>query len=90
MAHCVIIVEFICFMEVIYNDVPETNHASWLYSVAAVLYLQFALHVMPRQTIKISPSTSALPSVCMQCPVWLFFLVPRFRAFWYVAQVLSE
>ena len=26
--------------------VPETNHVSRVYSVAAVLYLQFVLHVM--------------------------------------------
>ena len=26
-------------------------------------------------------STSALPTVCVQCPVWLFSVVPSFRAF---------
>jgi hypothetical protein len=30
----------------IYNYLPTTNHVSRVYSVAAVLYLQFALHVM--------------------------------------------
>jgi len=30
----------------IYNYIPETNHISTVYSVAAVLYLQFVLHVM--------------------------------------------
>ena len=34
------------FMQVIYNYVPETNHVSTLHSVAAVLYLQFVLHVL--------------------------------------------
>jgi hypothetical protein len=33
-------------MQDIYNYVPETNHFSRVYSVAAVLCLQFVLHVM--------------------------------------------
>jgi hypothetical protein len=33
-------------MQGIYNYVPETNHVSTVYSVAAVLYLQFIVHVM--------------------------------------------
>jgi len=38
----------IASMQDIYNYVyvPETNHVSMVFSVAAVLYLQFALHVM--------------------------------------------
>jgi hypothetical protein len=34
------------FMQNIYNYIPETNHVSRVYSGAAVLYLQFVLHVM--------------------------------------------
>jgi len=33
-------------MQGIYNYIPETNHVSRVYNVAAVLYLQFMLHVM--------------------------------------------
>jgi hypothetical protein len=33
-------------MQGIYNYIPETNHVSRVCSVAAVLYLQFVLHVM--------------------------------------------
>jgi hypothetical protein len=33
-------------MQGIYNYIPETNHISRVHSVAAVLYLQFVLHVM--------------------------------------------
>ena len=33
-------------MQDIYKYTPETNHVSKEYSVAAVLYLQFVLHVM--------------------------------------------
>jgi len=37
-----------CFnlMQGIYNCISETNHVSRVYSVAAILYLQFVLHVM--------------------------------------------
>ena len=41
-----IIILVITFMQYIYNYVPETNHVSTVYSVAAVLYLQSVLHVM--------------------------------------------
>jgi len=33
-------------MQGTYKYIPETNHVSKVYSVAAVLYLQFVLHVM--------------------------------------------
>jgi hypothetical protein len=36
----------ITFMQGIYNYIPETNHVSKEYSVVAVLYVQFVLHVM--------------------------------------------
>jgi hypothetical protein len=41
----IIIIIIITFMQSIYNYIPETNHDSTVYSVAAVLYLQFVLHV---------------------------------------------
>jgi hypothetical protein len=33
-------------MQTMYNYIPETNHVPTVYSAAAVLYLQFVLHVM--------------------------------------------
>jgi hypothetical protein len=42
----VIIILVITCMQGIYNYIPETNHASRVYSIAAVLYLQSVLHVM--------------------------------------------
>ena len=42
----IIIIPVITFMHVIYSNVPETTPVSTVHSVAAVLYLQFALHVM--------------------------------------------
>jgi len=41
-----IVINVIIFMQDIYNYIPETNHVSRVYNVAAVLYLQFVLHVM--------------------------------------------
>ena len=37
---------FITFMQGIYSYIPETNHISGVYSVAAVLYLQSVLHCL--------------------------------------------
>ena len=42
----IIIIIITTFMQGIYNYIPQTNHVSSLYSVAAVLYLQFVLYVM--------------------------------------------
>jgi len=42
----IIIILVITFMHGIYNYIPETNHVSRVYSVAAVLLLKFVLHVM--------------------------------------------
>jgi hypothetical protein len=41
----IIIILVITCTHDIYNYIPETNHVSWVYSVAAVLHLQFVLHV---------------------------------------------
>ena len=37
---------FITFMQGIYYYIPETNYISMVYTVAAVLYSQFMLHLM--------------------------------------------
>jgi predicted RND superfamily exporter protein len=42
----IIITHVITFMHGICNYIPQTNHVSTVHSVAAVLYLQFVLHVM--------------------------------------------
>jgi len=42
----IITILVIAFIQGIHNYIPETNHISSVYSVAAVLYLQFMLHVM--------------------------------------------
>ena len=42
----IVIILVIAFVCGIYSYIPETNHVSRVHSVAAVLYLQFVLHVM--------------------------------------------
>ena len=42
----IIIILVITYMQGINNYIPETNHVSTVYSVAAVLYIQFMLYVM--------------------------------------------
>ena len=42
----IIIIVVFTFMQSIYNYIPETNRVYMVHSVAAVLYLQFVLHVM--------------------------------------------
>jgi len=42
----IIIILVITFMQGMYNYVLAINHVSRVHSVAAVLYLQFVLHVM--------------------------------------------
>ena len=42
----IIIIIIINFMEGVYNYIPETNHASRVYSFGAVLYLQYVLDVI--------------------------------------------
>ena len=69
-------------MQCIYNYVPETNSVSRIFDIATVLYLQFLLHVIlfsPRNMF--CTFTLALSAVCVQCPVWLVSVIPRFRAF---------
>jgi len=80
-------------MQGIYNYIPETNHVSRVYSVAAVLYLQSVLYVMLfRQRNTVCTLTLAPYAVCVQCPTRLFFFSQflNFELSRYVAHVLSE
>ena len=45
-AYGTIVIPIVTSMHGIYKYVPEINHVSTVYGVAAVLYLQFVLHVM--------------------------------------------
>jgi len=69
-------------MQCIYNYAPATNHVTVVHSVATVLYSQFMLHVMLFRPSNIFCTfTSALPAVCVQCTIWLSFVIPEFRSF---------
>jgi hypothetical protein len=62
------------FIQGIYCCIPETNHVSRVYSVAAVQYLQFVVQVMLFCMLNMfCPSALALSEVCVQCPIWPFF-----------------
>ena len=104
------------------NYIPNSNHVSRVYNVAAILWLQFTVHVMQFPMINIlyfsiviiiiittttttittiiihvttfmqaiynyipdinftwemfCTFTLALPAVCVQYPIWLFFVLP--------------
>jgi hypothetical protein len=54
-------------MQGIYN-MPETTHVSRVYSVAAILYLQFVLHVMLLHMLNLFCAfTLALLTECVLC-----------------------
>ena len=64
-------------MQSIYNYIPETNHVSRVYRVAAVRYLQIVLHVMLFRTLNMFCTlTLALPAVCVCSAQWGFFVFP--------------
>jgi hypothetical protein len=61
-------------MQGVYIYIPETNHVARVYTVAAVLYLQFVQHVMLFRVLNMFCTfTLVLPKVCLQCPKWVFF-----------------
>jgi hypothetical protein len=62
-------------MQVTYNYILETNRVCRVYSAAAVVTVQFVLHVTLFRPWNVFCSfTLALPVVCVQCPIWPFFL----------------
>ena len=67
----------ITFIWGIYIYIPETSYVSRVYNVADLVYLQFVLCVMLfRMLNTFCTCTSVLPKVCVQCPIWLIFVVP--------------
>ena len=69
-------------MQGIYNYIPDINYVSGVYSVASVLCLQIVVHVMLFHLRNMFPTlTFVLSAVCVQCPIRLFSIVPKFHAF---------
>ena len=58
-------------MQGIYNYILETNHASTVYNVAAVLYLQFMLHEM---LIKIQPEATVCRCLFTAKSLYMFWV----------------
>ena len=53
MRNIIIIIIIITFMQGIYNYVPETSRVCKVYSVTAVLYLQFMVYLMLFRTLNV-------------------------------------
>jgi hypothetical protein len=79
-------------MQGIYRYMPETNDVSRVHSVAAVMWLQHAVHVilLVFPTLNVCTFYIVLPEECVQCLTWLFAVVPSYRAFKEFSQVLFE
>ena len=88
------IIFVIAFMQGIYNYIPQINSISMVYSVAAVVYLQFVLHVMLFGIVNMfCIFTLVLSAVCVCSAQYGCFLYSYFLNFafsLYNAQVLSE
>ena len=77
-AHFIITI-VISFMQDIYTYIPETNHVPREYSVSAILSLLFMVPVSLVPALALF--TLALSEVCVQCPIWLFSVVPSRHGF---------
>jgi hypothetical protein len=58
-----------------YTCIPETNHVSRVYNIAATLYLHFMAHVMLFATLNVLYIAAVLSEVCALCTIWLFSVV---------------
>jgi uncharacterized membrane protein len=63
-------------MQGVYTYIPETNNVPREYNVAAILLLLFMVPISLQPTLAVLTFTLALSEVCVQCPIWLFYVVP--------------
>jgi hypothetical protein len=70
----------ITFMQRIYSYIPVTNQVYRVYSVAAVLYWQFVLHVMLLRKWNTRMFCTFALAFSVQCPIWLLSAVTWFLA----------
>ena len=66
----------VSFMQGIHTHIPETNHVTRGYIVAAILSLLFIVPLCLVPALVLFSFTLALSEVCVQCPIWLFSVVP--------------
>ena len=71
-----IIIIIISFMQGIYTYIPETNYVPREYTVAAVLLLLFMVLILLLAVLNLLYFTLVLSELCVQCPIWLFSVVP--------------
>ena len=76
--HYIIIISF---MQGIYTYIPETNHIPREYSVPTILSLLFMVYIASSCVGTNCTFTLALSEVCVQCPIWLFSVVPSLHGF---------
>ena len=78
-------------MQGIYTYIPETIYVLREYSVAAILLLLFMVLISIVSLLNLLYFyISTFRSMCVQCPIWLFSVVPWLHVSWYVAHVFSE
>ena len=69
-------------MQGIYTYIPETNHVPREYSAAAILSLLFMVPISAVPVLALLYfCVSTFRSMCVQCPILLFSVVPSLRGF---------
>ena len=72
-------------MQGIYTHIPETNYVPREYGVAVILLLLFVVLISLVSVLNLfyfyistfrSMCALILSEVCVQCPIWLFSVVP--------------
>ena len=53
----------------------------WFVLFDGYFYYRGSKYLIDKYTTERCPSTSVLSAVCMQCPIWLFHVVPWLRSF---------
>jgi len=71
-----IITTVISFMQGIYTYIPETHYVPREHSVAVILLLLFMVLILLVPVLTLLYFTLVLSEVCVQCPIWLFSVVP--------------
>jgi len=74
--YTIIIIIIISFMQGIYTNIPETNCVPREYCVAAILLLLFMVLISLVPVLNLLYFTLVLSKVCVQCPIWMFSVVP--------------
>ena len=63
-------------MQGIYTYIPEEKYVPREYSVAAILLLLFMLLISLVSVLNLFYFKLVLSELCVQCPIWLFSVVP--------------